>query len=70
MSVKEYFAFPLIKNKVVEFLKAKGDFEYLHQKHKRPFRVYITEYEQEFYACDDYHQIKCIFSNQCKEKFE
>lgn len=30
MSVKEYFAHPTIKNKVLEFLKSKGDFVYLH----------------------------------------
>ena len=70
MSVKEFFAHPTIKNKVIEFLKAKGDFEYLHQKHKRPFRAYITEVDGDFYVSDDYSQIKCSFSNACKEKFE
>ena len=47
MSIKEFFAFPIIKNKVVEFLKAKGDFEYLHSKHKRPFRGYVTVIDEE-----------------------
>ena len=70
MSVKEYFAHPTIKNKVVEYLKSKGDYEYLHQKHKRPFRAYITANEGDMYVCDDYHQIKCVFSDVCKEKFE
>jgi hypothetical protein len=42
MSVKEFFAHPFLKSKVVEYLKTKGDFEYLHQKYKRPFRAYIA----------------------------
>ena len=70
MSVKEYFAHPTIKTKVIEFLKAKGDFEYLHKKHKRPFRAYITaDNDKEFYVSDDYHQIKCSFSPDCVARF-
>ncbi len=30
MSIKEYFAIPIIKQKVLDFLKAKGDFDTLH----------------------------------------
>ncbi|CDW81589.1 UNKNOWN [Stylonychia lemnae] len=70
MSIKEYFAIPIIKQKVLDFLKAKGDFEQLHQKHKRSFRAHVQEYEGDFFICDDQHQIKCVFSNICKEKFE
>lgn len=72
MSVKDFFSYPIIKNKVIEFLKAKGDFEYLHAKHKKPFRGFITciEEEKEFYVCDDFNMIKCQYSPQCKEKFE
>ncbi len=69
MSVKDYFAHPTIRNKVIEFLKSKGDFDYLHQKHKRPFRAYITEQDGEYFVSDDYNQIRCIFSNECKERF-
>lgn len=70
MSIKEYFAIPILKQKVLDFLKAKGDFHQLHSKHKRMFRAHIAEKAGEFYICDDQHQIKCIFTNQCKEKFE
>ncbi len=69
MSVKEYFAIPIIKSKVLDFLKAKGDFAYLHAKHKRQFRAHITLIDKDFYVCDDQHQIKCFFSDTCKEKF-
>jgi hypothetical protein len=69
MSVREFFAHPTIKSKVVEFLKAKGDFEYLHGKHKRPFRAYLAESEGDFFVSDDYNQIKCVFSPACKERF-
>jgi len=72
MSVKEYFAHPIIKQKIIEFLKSKGDFENLHQKHKRSFRGYIKKFEKDdnFYVSDDYHHMKCEFSKSCIEKFE
>eukprot|EP00347_Sterkiella_histriomuscorum_P010986 403374183 len=70
MSIKEYFAIPILKQKVLDFLKAKGDFQQLHQKHKRSFRAHIAEQDGDYFICDDQHQIKCVFSNQCKEKFE
>ena len=63
MSVKEYFALPIIKSKVVDFLKAKGDFNELHSKHKRPFRAHIVFQDDNFFVCDDQHQIKSFFSD-------
>ena len=53
MSIKEYFAIPIIKQKVLDFLKAKGDFEQLHSKHKRSFRAHVAEQDGDFYICDD-----------------
>jgi hypothetical protein len=44
MSVKEFFAYANIKQTVVEFMKNKGDFETLHQKHKKPFRAHINKH--------------------------
>ena len=41
MSIKEFFAFSVIKPTVIEFLKSKGDFEYLLPKYKKPFRGHI-----------------------------
>ena len=41
MSVKEFFAFPVLKQTVIEFLKNKGDFESLPDKHKKHFRAHI-----------------------------
>ena len=70
MSVKEFFTFGVIKQKVIDFLKAKGDFDSLALKHKKPFRGHINKIDEDFYACDDFHQIKCIFSNKCKEQFQ
>lgn len=70
MSIKEYFAIPIIKQKVLDFLKAKGDFEQLHQKHKRSFRAHIAKDSNEYFICDDQHRIKCQFSQQCINKFE
>ena len=55
MSVKEFFAFSVIKLKVQEFLKAKGDFEVVHEKNKRPFRAHINKIDNEYYVCDDFH---------------
>lgn len=69
MSVKEYFALPIIKSKVVDFLKAKGDFKELHSKHKRPFRAHIVCQDNNFFVCDDQNQIKATFSEKCREKF-
>jgi hypothetical protein len=69
MSVKEYFAHPTIKIKVLEFLKSKGDFDYLHQSHKRPFRAYLSVIDDDYFVSDDHHMIKCSFSKQCIERF-
>ena len=41
MSVKDFFAFSVLKQSVIEFLKNKADFESLHLKHKKPFRGLI-----------------------------
>ena len=41
MSVKEFFAFSVLKQSVIEFLKNKGDFDALGQKYKKPFRGHI-----------------------------
>jgi len=43
MSVKEFFAFPVLKQTVIEFLKNKGDFESLGQKYKKHFRAHIQK---------------------------
>jgi hypothetical protein len=45
MSVKEFFAFPNIKQTVIEFLKAKADFDSLSIKHKKPFRAHINKHQ-------------------------
>ena len=45
MSVKEFFAFANIKQTVIEFLKAKADFENLHEKYKKPFRAHINKHQ-------------------------
>lgn len=41
MSVREFFAFSVLKQSVIEFLKNKGDFDALGHKHKKPFRGHI-----------------------------
>ena len=69
MSVKEFFAYGVIKQKVIDFLKCKADFEQLASKHKRNFRAHINKIDDDFYVCDDFHQIKCVFSEHCKEQF-
>jgi elongation factor P--beta-lysine ligase len=79
MSVKEFFAFANIKFTVVEFLRAKTDFNCLHDRHKKPFRAIInrhnnttaeevtlnTSYE-DYFVSDGFNSIKCIFSDSCK----
>ena len=45
MSVKEFFAFPNIKQTVIEFLRAKADFDSLSIKHKKPFRAHINKHQ-------------------------
>ena len=45
MSIKEFFAFSIIKPQVIEFLKNKGDFESLGAKYKKPFRGHIIREE-------------------------
>ena len=45
MSIKEFFAFSIIKPQVIEFLKNKGDFESLGSKYKKPFRGHIVREE-------------------------
>lgn len=42
MSVKEFFAFSVLKQSVIEFLKNKGDFNALGSKYKKPFRGHIN----------------------------
>ena len=70
MSVKEFFAFSVLKQKVIDFLKVKADYELMPMKHKRPFRAHIQQINDDYFVCDDFHCIKCIFSEQCKEAFE
>ena len=44
MSVKEFFAFPSIKQSVIEFLKVRADFSALDRKFKKPFRAHINKH--------------------------
>lgn len=46
MSVKEFFAYAVIKQTVIEFLKNKGDFEHLNARHKKPFRAHINKFSE------------------------
>ena len=55
MSIKEFFAFAVIKQKAIEYLKVKTDFEILPEKHKRPFRAHINKLEDDYYVCDNFH---------------
>ena len=41
MILKEYFAHSYFKTQAIEFLKIKGDYNSLNQKHKKPFRSHI-----------------------------
>ena len=43
MSVKEFFAFSVLKQTVIEFLKNKGDFSNLGDKYKKHFRAHIQK---------------------------
>src|SRR5690349_16672505 len=70
MSVKEFFAFGVLKQKVIDFLKVKADYDLMPIKHKRAFRAHINKVNDDYYVCDDLHCIKCIYSEQCKELFE
>lgn len=45
MSVKEFFAFSVLKPKVLEFLKVKGDFDNMLEKYKRSFRAHINQHD-------------------------
>lgn len=49
MSIKEFFAFSVLKHTVIEFLKNRGEFDSLAQKYKKPFRGQIL--------LDENHQI-------------
>jgi hypothetical protein len=42
MSIKEFFAFSIIKPQVIEYLKNKADFTSLGNKYKKPFRGHIV----------------------------
>ena len=41
MSIKEFFAFSVLKQTVIEYLKNKSDFNTLGIKYKKPFRGHI-----------------------------
>lgn len=41
MILKEFFTHAFLKTQTLEFLKNKGDFHSLSQKHKKPFRSHI-----------------------------
>lgn len=42
MSLKEFFAFPVLKQSIIEFLRNKGDFAGLPDKYKKPFKGQIN----------------------------
>ena len=44
MSLKEFFAYPNIKQTAIEFLKKDGNFEALGAKNKKPFRAHINKF--------------------------
>jgi len=59
MSIKEFFAFSVLKHTVIEFLKNRGEFDSLAQKYKKPFRGQIL--------LDENHQIQSGISGpMCK----
>ena len=46
MSVKEFFAFPSLKQTVIEYLKNKADYVSLENRFKKPFRAHLNKHRE------------------------
>ena len=69
MSIKEFFAFSILKPQIIEFLRHKGDFSSLSPKYKKPFRAHFLYDSNRFFVSDGFNQIECNFSDQAQQKF-
>jgi len=70
MSIANFFVFSNIKALVTEFYRSKASFDQVPKSFKHPFRAYICTHNSEFYISDNFHMIRCSFSERCKEDFE
>lgn len=72
MSVSAFFAYPTIKQAVIEFLKCRSDINLLHSRYKKPFRAHInrhTSHREDFFVSDGFNSIKCQFTPACTQLF-